>query len=425
MSAPERPDREGPPGSPEAARPSRAGLVFAQADGATRARMADFAERAMGFGSYEIDGNRATWSPGFRELLGLTPDEPVDIDRFFACVHPEDRSRLTAQFGRVMSGTEQPVTDFRIVRPDGTVRHVRGIRTPPRGEDGSPRPVLGVVFDVTAERLATMRAEALDARHRETQHAADVGSHVYDIETGTHEWSSDFYRILGVSEDTPPTTELVVSRIHPDDRGRHHDWGSRVFAGERAEPLVVRLADADDRHIELRCRRVLGPEGREQVMGVVIDVTARTALETQLRQAAALEAVGTLAAGVAHDFNNQLTVMSLELTRLEGLPGCPSVEGLRHALARSADLTRQLLALAKKPQGARRTVDVVGLGRRVADILARVSDPSITVGFRSDETHALVRAEEVQIEGAIMNLAFNARDAMPAGGALDIVVTKT
>jgi len=392
-----------------------------------RLELCRHAEQAIGFGSYRLEGGVASGSPGLRELFGVGPEERFSADDFFGRIHEEDRARVSAQFARALSNVEQPVIDFRIVLTDGSIRHVRESRHTVRDVSGNVVAFQGIVFDVTAERLATTRAEHLAAQHRETQQAAAVGSHVFDLASGRHEWSSEFRRILGIDEDVEPSEEIIAARIHPDDRAKQVAWGMLVVAGEIVDPLVVRLrSDAPPGRVaEFRCRRVLGTDGRDQVMGVVIDVTARAELEAQLRRAAALEAVGTLAAGVAHDFNNQLTVMSLELTRLEATTDYAGVDDLRHALSQSAALTRQLLALAKQPIGERRVVDAVAISRNVTELLRRVCDPSVHVTFEGPEGRIPVRAEEAQLEAALMNLAFNARDAMPDGGELRIVVETT
>ncbi len=397
---------------------------YGEAAVAERLEMAEFAEAVAGVGTYLVRDGRAHWSAGAFRLLGFATTDVVDAAAFFSRVHPDDRARLEAQFARVMAGSTQPVTEFRVVLPDGTVRHLRGERSFRRGADGKDV-LIGAISDVTRERIARLEVEAMLARNQEAQRAAELGTCVCDLVTGTHTWSAEFFHIFGVAPELGASRERMLAQIDEEDRPRHEGWLERVGRGETVEPIVVRVRRSDGlRHVELRCRRVLGPTGGEELLGVAIDVTARAALEEQLRQAAALEAVGTLAAGVAHDFNNQLTVMSLQLRRLERAAPGEDAEGLRHALEQSSLLTRQLLALARKEQGPPRVIEVGTVCKRVADILARVAEPGLEVSFVAPEQAMLARADEVQIEGAVMNLAFNARDAMAQGGTLTISVSR-
>jgi PAS domain S-box-containing protein len=398
--------------------------TFGQADLAERVEMADFAEAVAGIGTYLVRDGRAHWSVGMRRLLGFQEGEVLDTPAFFARVHPDDRERMQAQFGRVMSGKAQPVTEFRICLPDGSVRHLRGERLLRADADGRTT-LVGAALDVTRERTALRDVETLLARHHEAQRAAEVGTFVRDLGSGRETWSPELFRIFGVSPELAPSVVLMLRAMPEEDRIKHEGWLGRATTGETVEPLVVRVDRADgQRSVELRCRRVLGPDGAFELLGVAIDVTVRATLEEQLRQAAALEAVGTLAAGVAHDFNNQLTVMSLQLRRLERVVPGDDVEALRHALEQSSLLTRQLLALARKEQGPPRVIEVTAVCRRVADILGRVAEPDLTVVFEAPDDVMLARVDEVQVEGAVMNLAFNARDAMPRGGTLTISVSR-
>jgi two-component system, cell cycle sensor histidine kinase and response regulator CckA len=161
------------------------------------------------------------------------------------------------------------------------------------------------------------------------------------------------------------------------------------------------------------------------VLAYTEDITERRQLEEQLRQAQKMEAVGLLAGGVAHDFNNLLTVIQAYGDALaENLearsPLYADVAEIRGAAARAASLTRQLLAFSRKQVLQPRSVDLGAIVAGIEPMLRRTIGEDIRVELRSESPLARVQADPGQIEQVILNLALNARDAMPAGGALTL-----
>ena len=166
-------------------------------------------------------------------------------------------------------------------------------------------------------------------------------------------------------------------------------------------------------------------QGLPAVLTVARDVTSRLRLEEELRQAQRMEAVGRLAGGVAHDFNNLLTVITsyseLILAGLE--PGAPlvnDVREIRHAADRAASLTRQLLSFSRRQVLQPAPVDISEAVRSTEGLLRRLISSEIRIESHLDASAGLVLADRGQLEQVIVNLAVNARDAMPDGGTLTI-----
>jgi PAS domain S-box-containing protein len=167
-----------------------------------------------------------------------------------------------------------------------------------------------------------------------------------------------------------------------------------------------------------------GSEGKpEYLLGVVVDVTDHRAVQQQLQQAQKMEAAGNLTGGLAHDFNNLLLIMigNLDLLAME-ITGNPSaaemVEQILQAGLRGAELTRQMLAFSRRQPLQPRTVEIPALIDETMKMLARTLGESIEVQIRTAPDVPSVFIDAAQLEAALVNIAINARDAMPSGGKL-------
>src|SRR5262249_4324802 len=170
--------------------------------------------------------------------------------------------------------------------------------------------------------------------------------------------------------------------------------------------------------------------GREAVLAVLQDITERRLLEEQLQQSNKLEAVGRLAGGVAHDFNNLLTVIAgysqLLLNRIEvAHPMHSGLDQIRQSADKAAILTRQLLAFSRRQALQPAVIDLNGIVADMEKMLRRVIGEHIELVTRLRPGLGPVRADPSQIEEILMNLALNARDAMPQGGTLTIETSES
>ncbi len=258
----------------------------------------------------------------------------------------------------------------------------------------------------------------------------------WDVPRRAEWWSDNLVEVLGYTGEELSTTAAWEARIHPEDRERV----SRGFHGAVAGPPAswrdeYRFQHKDGRWIWLleRLRFERDASGRAvRVLGAMMDVSSlretREALrrsEDQLRHAMKMEAVGRLAGGVAHDFNNLLTSVlghaDLALERIP--PGDPLYDDLleiKAAGTRAAALTRQLLAFSRKQVLEPRVVDLNQIVSSVARMLRRTIGEDIELVTRLSPDLGRVRADPTQMEQVLLNLAVNARDAMPAGGCLTI-----
>jgi PAS domain S-box-containing protein len=225
--------------------------------------------------------------------------------------------------------------------------------------------------------------------------------------------------------------ELIGARlidfIHPDDRPTNRLFGSANGRLAALQTWEHRLRRRDDTWLSVEST-VNDLLDDPRIGGIVVasrDLTDRKRLEARLLHAHKMESVGRLAGGVAHDFNNLLTVIlgatSVAVGDLgEGSPAAEPLSEVLKAAERAADLTRQLLAFSRQQILQPRTLDLNEMVQGVEKLLRRVMPEHIDLATRVTPALWSVRADPTQIEQVLMNLAVNARDAMPRGGQLAI-----
>ena len=239
--------------------------------------------------------------------------------------------------------------------------------------------------------------------------------------------SGNIGQLLGL--DLPKTCQFQwwLDQIHPDDGPRLLTEKDALFKRGFATQ-DYRLRNKDQSYRWIRDEQRLVYDARDEAVEVVgswTDVTERKSLEDQLRQALKMEAIGRLAGGVAHDFNNLLTVIiGYSQMVLQNDPLSADVrEPLDQILAaahRAEGLTRQLLAFSREKTPQTRVADLNEVVAGISKMLQRVIGEDIALSVEYSDGRSLVEAGEGSIEQVLMNLAVNARDAMPKGGRLSV-----
>lgn len=288
--------------------------------------------------------------------------------------------------------------------------------------------LVGMLYDAVRRRAqveadrARERAEESEARFAQAFDANPDGIAIADGgDQRILECNDRFVAIFGAPSEPgtgPRAWTDVVGLSHME---AEHVAKSLAEVGH-CDELEVTHGAALGRELSLRVRASrIELAGRPCVLATVRDVTERVRLEEQLRQSQKMEAVGQLAGAVAHDFNNMLTVISGYAEHLsENLSGDPAdmAREIQGAAGRSADLTRQLLAFSRRQVLKPRVVDLNRMIRRLENLLQRLIGETISIDLELAEDLGAVRADPGQIEQVIVNLAINARDAMPEGGRL-------
>jgi two-component system, cell cycle sensor histidine kinase and response regulator CckA len=362
-------------------------------------------------------------SPAFQHVWGRTSATLYrNPDVWIQSVLPADRARVLQAFEALATDGHYDV-EFRIVRPDGAVRWIndRGYRQ--RDDDASVRLSSGVATDVTDRR------EAEEAVKRFVSGSPAI---IYAWQAGPaylrHVWTSSNVETF-TGHRAPASQEALwwMAHVHAEDRERVQ--AAHLVPYEIDHQLLeFRFTRADGQTIWIRDEKRLFRDDRgraAEVIGSWTDVTSRIELEEQLRQAQKMEAVGRLAGGIAHDFNNLLTVIcgSSELVLMDTADDDPVhalVSEIQRAGQRAVSLTRQLLAFSRKQVLDLKVVDLNGIVTTVETMLRRVIGEDVALVTRVATAPVLVQTDPGQMEQVLVNLAVNARDAMPRGGRLTI-----
>jgi len=404
------------------------------------ARLREDAERrefilsAAGTGMWEQDlvSGRVTWSGTMQAVHGIpSRAAPQSLEAFLECVHPDDRPGLASTYTQSLQNGSDYTTQYRSLWPDGSVHWVESTARVSRDAAGRPTRVVGVDRDITMQKVAKTALIESERAYRSTFDGAPAGIAHVSLDGRWLRVNRHLCDILGYTHDELLSLDLF-GLVHPEER---QDEAAAI------ERLASGSLDRDQR--ERRFRRRDGSYVWTQLsvtvhrdkagvakylIPIIDDISERKTLEATLRQAQKMDAVGQLAGGVAHDFNNLLTVI---VGFSELLLANPSVDGavrrdlveILNAAQNAAALTKQLLAFSRRQALELRILDLNEVVAGMEHMLRRVLGERVTLTTELRTDLGRVSADRAQIEQVILNLAVNARDAMPTGGTLRIATS--
>lgn len=379
----------------------------------------------LGTWTWEPESGRVTWSSEMYRILGLDPDEvEASVEAFYRMVHPEDLPRALENHDNQTRDGVLPLTELRIVRPDGSIRHTTTTSVILFDDEGVQRKVVGGLLDRTESLAVERRLRRTLTLLEEAQRSAKLGSWRFDPKRGQIEWSQEFRRILGLSPDTPPDPELFRDRFplaQQDMVKRNHErlMAGKPLPGELSGETQLTRPDGEVRHVRLETYTAPAIDGGVELRGTILDITDDVRLRRELVKAQKTEAIGRLAGGIAHDFNNLLMVISGNLQVMqEELGPRQELFDAMQALDSAAGLTQRLLALGRKAPLERAPIDVNQLLRSTTTMLHRLVGDHVQLRLALEDHLPTVSVDKVEIERALVNLVVNARDAMPDGGSV-------
>lgn len=392
-----------------------------------------FALEGAGDGVWDWDlrTNEVYFSPQWKAMLGYADDEiPHHLEEWDRRVHPDDKAQAYAGIEAHLAGrTPLYVSEHRLLCRDGRYKWilVRG-KVMRRADDGTPLRFVGIHSDLTDRRRAEGDLRASEERLRLAVETGRVGYWEWDVAAGRTTYGGSFDDITGTHvQGQALGNEEALAIAHPDDRDRARQAMHRLVEGLEAEELEFRVIGDDGavRHVLSRARALRDATGKvTRVVGATSGTTERKRAEDAQR----LAAIGQLAAGVAHEFNNLLAGMMMWAERAEAVRTTAVYERLVEVVLRSttrgAEISGSLATFARTRAPRREVVDVV------APLEAAVTVAAKQIGLAGIELvreyvspMRLALADPDQLEQVFLNLIINACQAMPDGGRLTLAVT--
>ena len=401
------------------------------AEGAERYALA---VRGSNDGIYDWDIRRASVyaSPRLMRIFGMRPGD-VDgrIGDWMKILHPDDAEGATRAIREFLkSGHDMFTAEFRIVRPDGTTRWLVVRSVVLRGPDKRAHRMAGSVSDVTERHAMVEALRASESRYALAARGSDAGLFEVDLVARKAYYTPRFYEIWRRRpEEVGDRLDAFLRYAHPDDLSRAMEFQSTFLASDRKSMSIdfrAVMPDGTIRWLRTAAATERDAGGRPiRIAGATGDITEQKLLEQRLLQAQKMEAIGQLAGGIAHDFNNVLSIIGGYATILKRkaskIPDvAEAASRIQEGIDRAAGMTREMLAFGRRNPINARPIDLAGLIRGQERLLRPLLGAEIRLEVEAPDEPVAIRADKNQIAQAIMNLAINARDAMPKGGTMAI-----
>jgi len=360
-------------------------------------------------------------SPAYEKIWGR-PCETLCEDplSLMDAVVPEDRAAVLDVMARQSQG-KPSVVQYRIVRPDGSRRWILSRSYPVFDEHGRNHRTVGVAADITDRKEAEEALRQSEHKYRQLFDTESDALFLIETETGRIlEVNAAGQALYGYSRDELVSMRTTDLSVEPEATGSQP--GHALLTHHRKKDGAVFPVEITARHFELG--------GRDVRVAAIKDINFRVKaeeekrkLEAELLHAQKMEAVGTLAGGIAHDFNNLLQAVQgyAELLLIKTSTddvGVTELKEIVNAAQKGAELTRQMLTFSRKVESIKRPLDLNHELQQVQRLLDRTLPKMIEIELILADNLRLVNADRGQMQQVVMNLAVNAKDAMPEGGRL-------
>ena len=380
----------------------------------------------VGNWNWDIVNNKLSWSDEIYRTFGLKPQEfGATYEAFLNYVHPGDRKFVTIRMNEALNNKRPYSIDHRIVLPDGKEKIVHEEAVVTFDEKRAPTRMDGTVQDITERKLAEEAVIELKDKYEGLVNNIALGIYRRNVDGRLLEVNQAAVKMF----ETDSKEELLKHNVIDfyQDKSRLKDVNDRLLKYGFIKSEEIETVTAKGRRFWSSVSSVMKRDknGHIYLDGVVEDITEKKGLADQLRQSQKMEAIGQLAGGIAHDFNNILTAIIgygnlLLMKRKEDELLKNYINQILTLSEKAAHLTQGLLAFSRKQMIKLQIVELNDIIKRVEKILARVISENIELKTNLTDKEIIVKADSVQIEQVLMNLATNARDAMPAGGVLSI-----
>jgi PAS domain S-box-containing protein len=371
-------------------------------------------------------------SPAYENIWGRP------VENLYACeaewnesVHPDDLEYARASFEKIVHTGGGEKREYRIVRPDGSVRWVSDSGFAIRDENGRVVRIAGIAEDITERKRAEVALRESEERFRELAELMPETIFEVNLEGQLTFVNRNAYNYFGYTQADLKRGLSSFDMIIPADRDRARENVARILSGEQTgiNEYTALRKDGNTFPVMIYSAPIFKEGKPVGLRGFAIDITDRKTaeeerrkLEVQFQQAQRFEALGTLAGGIAHDFNNLLmniqgntSLMLFELNNTH--PHFELLKNIEKQVKSGAQLTRQMLGYARKGKFNVKPVDLNQIVDESADTFGRTRK-EITIERKFENDLFPIAADEGQIDQMLLNLYVNAADAMPGGGKL-------
>ncbi len=385
---------------------------------------------------FEVDiaGNFTFFNDSLSKSLGYSNDELMGMNNR-DYMSPESSKKIYDLFNQIYN-TGKPIKKvvYEIIRKDGVHGFHEMSASLMKNQADQPIGFRGIAHDITERTKAEEAIRESEENLAKAQKMAHIGSWSRDVKMNQSQWSDEMYRIFGLTPGDPaqPSLETFLFRVHPEDR-------ERVTSALKEAPEKKKSFDFKFRTVPIEgSERVIHSQGEiecdetgasARLFGTVQDLTETSRLQARLQQAQKMEAIGTLAGGVAHDLNNILgglvSYPELLLLKLpEDSPLRSSILTIQKSGEKAAAVVQDLLTLARR--GVVIT-DVVNLNDVIAEYLKspecenlRLYHPGVHIETHLEKDVLNILGSSIHLSKTVMNLVSNAAEAMPEGGRLTV-----
>ncbi|PYU60150.1 MAG: hybrid sensor histidine kinase/response regulator, partial [Acidobacteria bacterium] len=374
----------------------------------------------------DMEGRQLYNSLSFQKALGYSPEE-LQASSSFEQIHPDDRDRVKQAAEDARRSGIGKTLEYRVRHKNGTWLVLESTSSVIRNANGDPEKLVIVNRDITERKRAEEALRQSEAGFRSVVEDAPYGIYRSSPSGRFLQVNPAFQKMLGYDLEEELLRKDLASDIFRHT-GEYQRLGELLTGTEEAKDVEMEWKRQDGTPITVRCsgRSINDENGAPAYFEVFAeDVTEKRVLERQLRMAQKMEAIGRLSGGIAHDFNNLLGVI-IGYSRVLGKALSTNTALREHALEiekagqRAASLTKQLLAFSRQQVLTPAVLNLNTLASDMEKMLPRLLGEDIEVSLALDPELGNVKADQSQIEQVIMNLAVNARDAMPMGGKLKI-----
>jgi PAS domain S-box-containing protein len=350
-----------------------------------------------------------------------------------AAIHPDDRRALVEAWLKMLASGKPGDIEARLRRFDGSYRWFLFRTEALRDRSGAIIGWYGTNFDIEDRKQAESALQRSEAYSAEAQKLSKTGSIAWDPANDDHFWSEETYQIMGFDRGIKPSMNMIIQRVHPDDRDHLKQEVNRTAQGAQDYDYEQRLLmpDGQIKHLHVRAHRVKYESGKEEVVGALMDVTAAKrsqealhAAQVALAHASRVATLGEISASIAHEVNQPLAAIvangqaCLRFLRREA----PDLDDVRGAVEwivkdgnRAGDVIRRVRGLLKKSTTDKTRLDVSSLINEVAALLQReLVAQLVTLQLEFAPAIPPIFADRIQLQQVIINLVMNGVEAMQA-----------